>query len=266
VTTTELIADESDDRVVGFLWGEYRFLQGSPWLAGVRGSFYQSMHTSLHDFDVTDATASLYGGYRGEAMGLPYKVEADYEYEYTWLDNKSYLDRHSGVARLDLNATSYLLTQISYRGQLKDFHNQPLRGPADDRDAFNHRTGLIQYLFFSQGTRYVHGGYFYDIDDADGRNWDYEGHVFSGGLLTPLVYGVRLRLMGEYYRQNFDHTHTTFLEKRKDREWTYHVSLDRDFGKYLNLSAYYVHQDHESDIEAFEYDRNIYFVSITGRF
>lgn len=266
VTTAVLISDESDFRGVGFLWGEYRFLQGKPWLAGIRGSFYQSIHTSLHDYDVTDTAASLYGGYRGEVMSFPYKVEADYVYEYTWLGNRSYLERNSGVASLDINETSYLLTQVAYRAQKKDFFNQPFVGRADDRDALNHRGGLTQYLFFSEGTRYIHGGYFYDRDDADGSNWDYDGHFFNLGFCTPLMYEVRLRLQGGYYLQNFDNTHTTFLKKRRDKELTGHVSLDRDLGKYLNLSAYYVHQDHSSNIDAFEYDRNIYFVSLTGRF
>jgi hypothetical protein len=84
--------------------------------------------------------------------------------------------------------------------------------------------------------------------------------------LAPLIYGIGLRAKGEYYWQNFDNVNTIFLEKRKDREWTLYVSLDRDFLKYLNLSAYYVHQNHNSNIDAYEYDRNIYFVSITGRF
>jgi hypothetical protein len=265
LTTAELVADESDYRGVGFLWGEYRFLQGKPWLAGVRGSFYQSVHTSLHDYDLTDTSASLFGGYRGDVMGLPYKVEGDYEFEYTWLDNKSYLDRHSGIVNLDLSETSYLLTHVAYRGQKKDFHNQPLLEPADDRDAFNHTAGFTQYLFFSEKTRHIHGGYFFDQDDAEGSNWDYTGHLVSAGFFTPLVYGVRFRLKSEYYWQNFDNTHTTFLTKRKDREWTQHVSLDRDFGKYLNLSAYYVYQNHDSNLDVFEYDRNIVFLSVTGR-
>ncbi len=265
LTTAELIADESDYRGVAFLWGEYRFLQGKPWLGGVRGSFYQSIHSTLHDFDVTDTSASFFGGYRGDVMGLPYKVEADYEFEYTWLDNKSYLDRHSGIVNLDFSETSYLLTQVAYRGQKKDFHNQPLLEPVDDRDAFNHRAGFTQYLFFSEKTRHIHGGYYFDQDDAEGSNWDYTGHLVSAGFFTPLVYGVRLQLKSEYYWQNFDNTHTTFLTKRKDREWTQHVSLDRDFGKYLNLSVYYVYQNHDSNLDVFEYDRNIVFLSITGR-
>jgi Flp pilus assembly protein TadD len=266
VTTAVLVTDESDFRGVGFLWGEYRFLQDGPWLSGVRASFYQSLHTDLDEFDVTDTAGSLYGGYRDAVMGFPFTVEADYEYEYTWLDNDSYLGRHSGILNLDFSETSYLLTQLTYRGQYKNFYNQPFLGPADDRDAFNHRAGLTQYLFFSNNTRHIHGGYFYDNDDADGSNWDYKGHFVSAGFYTPLIYGVGLRVKGEYYWQHFDNIHTTFLKKRKDREWTGHISLDRDFGKYLNLSAYYVHQDHGSNIDAFEYDRNIVFLSITGRF
>lgn len=265
LTTAELVADESDYRGVGFLWGEYQFLQGKPWLGGLRYSLYQSIHTRLHDFDVTNNAAALYGGYRGNLMGFPYKLQGDYEYQHTLLDNARYLERHSGILNLDFTEAPSLLTQLTYRGQKKDFHNQPFLEAADDRDAFNHRAGLTQYLFFSEKTRHIHGGYFFDQDDAEGNNWDYKGHLASAGFFTPLIYGVWLRLKSEYYWQNFDNTHTTFLTKRKDREWTQHVSLDRDFGKYLNLSAYYVHQNHDSNLDVFEYDRNIFFLSITGR-
>ena len=266
VTTAELITRESDYRGVGFLWGEFRFLRGKPWLGGVRASFYQSMHTNLDEFDVTDTAGSLYGGYRGAVMGFPFTVEADYEYEYTWLDNDSYLERQSGILNLDFSETPYLLTQLTYRGQRKNFFNQPILAPADDRDAFNHKAGLTQYLFFWKRTGYIHGGYSYDRDNADGSNWDYKGHFASAGFYTPLIYGLGLRGLGEYYRQNFDNINTMFLEKRKDTEWTFHVSLDRDLWKYLNVSAYYVHQNHHSNLDVYKYDRNIYFLSITGRF
>ena len=265
LTTAEFVADESDYRGVGFFWGEYQFLQGKPWLGGLRYSLYQSVHTSLHDFDVTNNAAAAYGGYRGKLKGFPYKLQGDYEYQHTLLDNVRYLERHSGILNLDFTEAPNLLTRLTYRGQKKDFHNQSLLTTADDRDAFNHRAGLTQYLFFWEKTRYIHGGYFFDQDDAEGSNWDYEGHLVSAGFFTPLIYGVRLRLKSEYYWQNFDNTHTTFLRKRRDTEWTQHVSLDRDFGKYLNLSAYYVHQNHDSNLDVFEYGRNIVFLSITGR-
>ncbi len=267
LTTAELITRESDYRGVGFLWATYRFPLGEHLLGGVRYSLYQSVHTRLHDYDVTNNAPAIYGGYQGEVAGFPYKVQADYEYQHTLLDNTRYLARHSGIFGLDFSEAPFLLTNLTYRGQKKHFYNQEeALGTADDRSGFNHMAGLTQYLFFSEKTRGIHGGYFFDRDDTEGNNWDYKGHLASAGFYTPLVYGVRLRVKGEYYRQNFDHTHTTFLEKRKDREWTGYASLDRDFGKYLNLSAYYVHQDHYSNLDVYKYDRNIYFVSITGRF
>jgi tetratricopeptide (TPR) repeat protein len=267
VTTAELITDESDFRGVGFFWGEYRFLQGAPWVGGLRYSLYQSVHTRLHDYDITNNAASLYWGYGGEVKGLPYKAQLDYEYQHTLLNNTRYLARHSGIFKLDFSETSSLLTRLTYRGQKKHFYKQEeARGTAEDRNSFNHKAGLTQYLSFSEKTRHIHGGYFFDRDDADGNNWDYTGHLASAGFSTPLTYGVRLRARGEYYWQNFDHTHTTFLVKRKDKEGTLHVSLDRDFGKYLNLSAYYVHQRHHSNLDVFKYNRNIYFLSVTGRF
>ena len=266
LTTAELITRESDYRGVGFFWGEYQFLQGAPWLGGLRYSLYQSVHTRLHDYDLTNNAASLYGGYRGEVKGFPYKVQVDYEYQNTLLNSESYLERHSGIFNLDFSGTPSLLTQLSYRGQSKNFHNQPYLEAVDDRDASNHRAGLTQYLFFSEKTRHIHGGYFFDREDADGNNWDFKGHLASAGFYTPLIYGIRLRAKAEYYWQNFDNIHTTLMEKRKDREWTQHVSLDRDFGKYLTLSAYYVHQNHHSNLDVFKYSRNIYFLSITGRY
>ncbi len=266
LTTAELIARESDYRGVGFLWGQYRFLQGRPWLGGLRYSLYQSVHTRLHDYDLTNNAASLYGGYRGEVKGFPYKVQLDYEYQHTLLNNTRYLARHSGFFNLDFSETPSLLTQLTYRGQKRHFYNQLYLGTADDRNSLNHRAGLSQYLFFSEKTRHIHGGYLFDKDDADGNNWDYKGHLASAGFYTPLIYGIRLRAKGEYYWQNFDHTHTSFSEKRRDREWSQHISLDRDFGKYLNLSAYYVHQKHHSNLDVYKYKRNIYFLSITGRF
>ena len=267
LTTAELITRESDYRGVGFLWATYRFLQGEHVLGGVRYSLYQSVHTRLHDYDVTNNAPSIYGGYQGEVAGFPYKVQAEYEYQHTLLDNTRYLARHSGIFSLDFSEAPFLLTNLTYRGQKKHFYNQEeALGTADDRSGFNHMAGLTQYLFFWKRTGYIHGGYFFDTDDADGNNWDYKGHLASAGFYTPLIYGIGLRGKGEYYRQNFDNINTTFLEKRKDREWTFHVSLDRDFWEYLNLSAYYVHQNHYSNLDVYKYRRNIYFVSITGRF
>jgi len=123
LTTAEFVSDESDYRGVAFFWGEYRFLQGVPWLGGLRYSLYQSVHTRLNDYDVTNNAAALYGGYRGKLKEFPYKLQVDYEYQHTLLDNARYLDRHSGILNLDFIEAPYLATKLTYRGQKKHFHN-----------------------------------------------------------------------------------------------------------------------------------------------
>jgi lipoprotein NlpI len=139
------VSGEGDSRAVIFVDGEYRFVQNLPFTMGMRYTFYQSIHSRLHDFDLQNHQGTLFGNYQGKWKNIPYKFQLDYQYSNALLNEKRYREVHGITAKLNLNLGSNLLTQLKYRFQDKDYHYSITHHTAN-RDGNNNLIGIIQSL------------------------------------------------------------------------------------------------------------------------
>jgi tetratricopeptide (TPR) repeat protein len=260
------ISDEGDFRQVWFLATEYRFIQKQDWLLAGRYTFYQSLHASLHDYDLQNHQSTILTAYRGNICGkIPYRAQFDYRYNNAILNEHRYLGTHSGTLTFDFVFRPNWITQVLYRFQDKKFYFH-VTTKAADRDAENNLVGFNQYLFFSGGKRYIKIGYAYDHDNAIGHNWDYDGHRVSASLYTPLIEQITMNLDFDYWNQEYNNTDTFFNKKRNDEEYTYSVSLDRNLTKIVSVNLKYTHITHDSNITFYDYRRNIVALTFTARF
>jgi len=260
------ISDEGDFRQVFFLATEYRLTQTQNFVFAGRYTFYQSLHASLHDYDLQNHQWILLAAYRGEICGkTPYRAQFDYRYNNAILNEHRYLGTHSGTFTFDFIFRPNWITQIQYRFQDKNFYfKAPTK--AANRDAENNLVAINQYLFFSGGTRYIKIGYAYDNDNAIGHNWDYNGYRTSMTLFTPLIEQIKMALDFEYWNQEYKNTDTFFGKKRNNEEYTYSISLDRNLTKKFMVNLKYTHITNNSNIKFYDYNRNIVALTFTARF
>jgi Flp pilus assembly protein TadD len=260
------ISDEGDFRQVWFLASEYRFIQKEDWQVAGRYTFYQSLHATLHDYDLQNHQSTILIAYRGKIAGTtPYRAQFDYRYNNSILNEHRYLGAHAGTLTCDFVFVPNWITQFIYRFQDKKFYF-PTPTKAADRDAENNLVGFNEYIFFSGGKRYIKVGYAFDHDNAIGQNWDYDGHRVSAGFFTPLIARIMMNLTFDYWNQDYENTDTFFAKKRNDAEYTYSVSLDRVLTKIFSVNLQYTHVTHDSNIAFYDYNRNIVALTFTARF
>ena len=259
------VSGEGDSRAVFFFDSEYRFIQSLPWVMGTRYTFYQSIHSRLHDYDIQDHQGTLFGSYRGQFKNIPYMFQLDYTYNNTLLDEKRYREAHGLTATLNLQLSSKLLTQIQYRFQDKDFHYDDFHHTAN-RDGINNLVGITQYLFLFNNRGFFRVGYFYDNDSTNGSNWDYDGYKVLAGLRFPFLCKTIIDTDLQYYQQEYDNNDFFFNHSRRDEEYTYNFSIYRNVYKYLDATFRYTRIDNGSNIDFYDYDRNIYSLTFSVRF
>jgi tetratricopeptide (TPR) repeat protein len=263
----EGISNEGDVRLVGVLQGSYGFLETTRWLGGVKYSIYQSLHQDLDEFNVQSHDLGLSFLHRIPAM--PYQFRFTYDLMDVLLDGEAYLIGHAAglttVLRPGLNGQ----TDILYRFQSRDFRESDRFPNNDDRTGTNHAAGVSHgRSVFGWGLR-VQAGYTFDLESADGDDWDYRGHRLDLGLMFPRFY-VDPSIKAELTIRNYDHPNSlssdTPPDHREDTVQVYTVTLQRPINRWLTGTAQYAVQMNSSNIEVYDYDRQIVSVSVTAGF
>lgn len=265
VLPREFNKDQRDLRPAFFLTGEYKLLKGPGWGSALRYTFYQSIHSHLHGFDYESHQGLLSASRQGKVREMPYQINLDYGYTHGLLGQARYLGGHGVGATFSLVESPRYFTQLQYRFQKRDFHFEIPRPPFN-RDSNNHALGLTQFIFSADRARYLRLGYVFDMDQARGSNWDYQGHRLLLGLQTPIWRSFRVHAEAEYYPQGYRHPSTVFHKKRRDKEYTYSVGLDWELRKGLALSFQYLRKNHDSNIAQNDYERDVYSLGFTVGF
>jgi hypothetical protein len=264
-TSATRICDESDYRTVLFFVGDYKLLDCGQWGVTGRYSFYQSLHETLHDYDIQNHQGSLIYHYRGKLKETPYRFRLAYKYTNTILDENRYLESNEVGSTIDLVAADNLLTRFRYRFRDGDYHFSITR-PTANRDGINNLFGITQYFFFAKKKGYLRLEYAYDHDSTRGSNWDYEGHEVNAALNFPFLLGSSMDLSVGYYEQDYDNDDSFFLKKRDDEEVSYSGSIMKRFGKRYMVDLRFTRIENDSNISFYEYDRNIWTITVSASF
>ena len=169
----------------------------------------------------------------------------------------------------DVTGSPARLTDLRYRYQNKDFRESDRFLNNDDRTGINHAVGLSRYWFFAKKKGNLHGGYTYDQDYTRGDDWDYQGHQFRLGATLPPFF-LQPSLEAEVTLRRYNNPNSlspeTPREEREDTIQVYTLTLQRWFTPWLSGTVQYLYNNNTSNIEAYDYDRQIVSVSVTTTF
>lgn len=257
------IARNQDLRSVAFLRGGYRFIRGGPWNLGANYSFYSSLQKDLSDFNTISHDILFYSYYSGQG----YQARIQYDFNPIAVDNNRYLSSHTINPMLNITYGARYITQVSYRYQLKDFKDSQKFPTNSERDGVNNLIGLTQIILFPDKNGNLRIGYAFDSDSTDGPDWDYNGHKIIAGLGFPMIKKIVLDLLVEYNKKMYDNPNNLSPsgDRRDDTYKTYTIGISREFRDYLTAALQYLYSKNDSNITVFEYNRNIYSLTITGR-
>lgn len=243
---------------------DYAWLRRGPWEATISYSFFQTINNDAPDFNIQDHLGVLSGFYRGLAGALPYQIGAQYAFDYTLLGGDSYLQRHGATLFGSLAESTQHLTTVLGRVEWSNFADDP-PDPDDSEDGVNGMVGVVHTMFFSGRKHLIRLGYQFDVDAADGRNFDYIGHrLIAGAMYTLPVWGLRLRYDFDVHFRDYQHLNTILpaaapgTVKRQDTEQTHIARVELPLPHDLTLTFEYQYSQDRSNLAPYSYDRNVF--------
>jgi hypothetical protein len=275
------IGSQADGRVIIGLAGRVFPVRTPLWLVGAEYDFFQSVHFSLHEFDIRGHTFGAFGRLKLEPVTL--RLAANFT--ITDLDNDRYSQSFTLQPSATIRQTDTLFAVVSVQYRPDIFFNEVIQGqdPAvRNRDGWSVRTGFDQFWLFNKKQAYVRLGYYFEVQRSDGSDWDYNGHEVSLGVQTPLWAGITLGANGTYNHFNYQNINsfsccldargglgfldTNDTRERTDNRFTLALALSRDIGPYFTVSAGYTHVSNMSNLAFFDYHRNIVTLAVSGRY
>jgi len=244
---------------------DYVWWKTENWESSIGYSFFTTYVNDIPKFNVISHLGNVAVS-RWTSLGdYPTLVGAAYTVDTLALGGEEFLTRHAATLSATVIGGERHLTQVFFRYQDKDFA-EPSPPPVrqEHRDANNWMFGFLQLLRFAQDRHFVKAGYQYDYDDTDGADYAYVGHRFTVGAqytlpwwAIRLKYDLAAHLRG-YSRVNaILPTYAPGTKKRHDEEITHVLRAELPLPRNLTLSAEYQATRVYSNIEVFDFSRNV---------
>jgi tetratricopeptide (TPR) repeat protein len=267
---------QGDARTVFTAVGRLLATQAAPWRFGAGYALFQSLHSNLTEFDLQSHTGGLFASVDLSRVTL--RVDADYT--FTLLDNARLSETVTVQPALSLQQTKALYAVLSVQYRRDNFFNQFIPAGQEtvrDRDGWAVQAGFDQYLRLNRQGTALRLSYHYEVSRNEGSDWEYNGHYVALGLRTPLWWDMSLDAGVGYTRRDFLHINSfdasplaeltpADRRARDDDRVVGSIILNRPVGPYLILSAGYTHISNISNLDFFDYRRNIMTLALTGRF
>jgi len=249
----EGISQKSDWRGIIFIEGKFTPRLTDQITLGPTYSFYQSLQAELTDFNVQQ---HLPGFLLDISLSKNVMLKAFYNYEYTTVGNEEYVSAHSVSPAVTIAEGNGFFTVLRYQYQDKDFKDSDMFPDNSERDGFNNLAGITQYIPLSQkcllGLNYT-----YDYDSTDADYWTYRGNAGHLDLRFDFGEGWELDLYGQYYRKDYKADYPGYSTAREDKMMTFSTNLTKKFTSNFDITAGWMYVNNDSNIDIFEYNRNI---------
>jgi len=258
---------------LGFVRFEHTPLRTPDWEGSWGASILGSVNNDVSGYTVLNP--SLNGGlsYKSTLAGRQAVWNLGLAYDYLSLDYAGYTNRYTLSPALTYVWGPSQISQPLLRLQVKDYLGQSLVTSADDRDAWNLMAGATHYLLFGGGRHYLKLGYQLDVESAQGGNWDYLGNRFLGGfqVMLPwwelrLKYDLDLHLKGYGELHSYLPLTTAPAIHRWDRDLNSMVSLSKDLPHSVTLAVEYLYNRNFSNLELYDYARNVVSLSLSWKY
>lgn len=257
----EGISRKSDWRALVYLKGQYDFLKKQNLLGTASYSFYQSLHSRLSDFNISQHTLGA-----NVIYDLPkITIKGAYTFEYILVGGDAYDFSHTVTPSVTIKEGNGLSTIVQYSYSWTKFKNADLFTDNSDRTGSNNQISIAQNIPIGRSAE-AKIGYAYDNDNAREDFWDYNGNKLFVNFNFKLPRNISMDLYGEYYTKDYDETHPNYGKTREDIVHTYSLTLSKRLSERLSIAVGEIYIRNKSNIDAFDYKRAITSAYITARF
>jgi tetratricopeptide (TPR) repeat protein len=250
--TEQGIGRESDGRTAIEAGGDYVLLDSD--LGSVRAEydFYQSVHFNLTDFDLQGHRVLLDAG----ARPAPFGYGLASTYDFYALDYQSFFQEVLITPWIAYAESQNAVTQAYYTFRNRDFFREPF-DPA--RNGNDNAFGLRQYFSLGAVDRVLSIGYQFDSESTTASDFDYTANQGDIELSLPVL-DVAMVDLGYLFRlEDYRHPNSRadFGFRRHDNEHQFALAVSHNLTEQVALTLAYIGIFNNSNITAFEYDRQI---------
>jgi len=298
------ISNERDARFVWSAEGGATLFANDDWTVGVVGYYYGTVQNHLTDFDVQFPSLSIWAD-RLLSDRDAVRLQYDFGYAWIGGDPYLALQNlmpayYHNWGQL---GTSRLFAQGAWDNYFPNILDVPSpafvgapcpnplgvcgpagldEGSARNLDGWGFNAGVDHAVlaWIPYVPTWIRAGYRFNQYWARGTEYDYQGHEFRLGFRSPLPFEFTLDAWGSFTYQPFQHTSTypasstvvagtpyaLRTDKRRDDIYQFQVSLERPITSWLLASIRYSWIENQSNVNIFEYDRQIIGGYLTVRF
>ncbi|MGH0031431.1 MAG: surface lipoprotein assembly modifier [Myxococcota bacterium] len=268
-TVPSNVSDEGDGRVWWSAELGAELFRTENWAGGANAGFYGDLMFELQRFNTYTPMASLWLDRRIDEVSF---VRLQPFFGYTWNRGDPYLANSGATLSYDRSFDDWgagtLYGTFAYRNYMFNTTNpRVIAGGVDwseerDRDGTDFRVGYDHAVGVTDSTT-LRAGVEHQRYEAEGRDYSHVGYGGHVGVYQQLPWRVGLDVDFAYayepYRQPSSYP-APFVnhKKRRDNRYTVRAQLDRPITDWLSVTAYYRHENNESNTAVFDYDRNVY--------
>ena len=219
-------------------------------------------------FDETDFNFGVLTLRTGPAWIVPrhWRAWIGLQADQIWLDDDSlalFSSLNPGIT-WEANA----VTEITLEGAVTNRHYW--ENIDSGREGWEELVRLTGTRYFNDRKLALQAGVGYSNFNADDNRFGYSGPELFGGIIVEAWQnGIVFARIG--YRQfDFDGTEPLFNQSRDDDEMRYTVGFQHDFREGLlaawSLQGNWIYTDNQSDVDIYEYDRNVVNLGLARSF
>ncbi len=263
---------EDVGRLVIQFGGAYRVLDTERFVGTLAYDGYQGVNFGETDYDIS---SHRFTGNFSTRADRWYQVGVSSFYNYYGRDYQSFFHEGSLVPWVAFYEGELTATQLYYRLRGRDYTRNPFDSRENlgvVRDAINNALGVRQLFLLGAVDRVFSVGYQWSDNDPlsseGGTDFAYMAHQFEFQLDAAVMDWFDASLgytvaIGDYEHPN---SRTGYVYGRNDVEHQFVIHLERPVMDHLTVVVDYFGVLNHSNLDEFEYDRNIVSAGVSTRF
>ncbi len=235
---------------------------------------------NLTEYNNMTNTFSVVPGYSWDRFG--FSIPLTYSYvslqgvkgnmfyqELNWWNQTRYLEAKSVTPTFRFITTPNSYGEVSVGYMRKKYFDTELHPePPDGEDRSGNRySGSLGWTYtFKDSKAFVTLRYLYAQDDTIGRNWVNTENRFGVDALYPIIGTLRAQGSLDAAFVNYKYDNTYFGDTRRDEIYSFNFALLYGIYKNTDLVLQYNYWRNKSNIDLYDYTREIYGLGIEYRF
>ncbi|HIJ97278.1 MAG TPA: tetratricopeptide repeat protein [Desulfuromonadales bacterium] len=223
---------------------------------------YQTLHTNLSDFDLTQNSLDL----TLREQFQPYLAgKVTLSGELIHLGGKQFDRSYSIAPAIILTLSDSATSTLEYRFREAYYENSGMFPTNSDREGIAHVITLGHQHKLSD-TLNLRISYTFERELATTDSWSSRSHHGSAGIAIALPYKLLLDISADAVGRSYDAIQNDASEARSDTTLSAAASLTWQINETLAISGGYHYTDNSSTISGYEYRRSITSLMFQGRY